>query len=221
MNDDNTKSGPLRVLVVDDEELNRIALETQFRGTEYEVLEASNGAEALDIVKKGDVDLVILDVVMPIMDGFETCRRIRRDMGNLTLPIVIITSLDDRQSRRRGEEAGCDDFLTKPVDPVEIKVRVRNLLDAKAYHELHKRQQELLEQEQTQIEARLVIKTLHQCKGEDYDWVFIPFLNEDVFPANHPMVNILIDDTKLNLLKSIGANSDRQINFWGISHSSE
>ena len=133
------------VLVVDDQEVNRIPLTVLLEQEGHAVLEAGSGEEALEIVRGGDVDLVLLDVMMPGMDGFETCRRIRAEPDCLTLPVVFVTSLEDRESRVRGKEAGDDDFLNKPVDDVELLAQVRNLLAVKAYHNLQARQREALE----------------------------------------------------------------------------
>jgi len=108
-------------------------------------LEAGSGEETLDILRSNDLDLVFLDVVMPGMGGYETCRRIRAEGRGLALPVVFVTSLEDRDSRVEGKEAGGDDFLTKPVDEVDLKARARSLLRVKAYHDLKERQRELLE----------------------------------------------------------------------------
>lgn len=146
-----TRSGELgrayNLLAVDDEEINREIMVAQMSDQPYQVLQAKNGYEALELIEKGDIDLVLLDVVMPEMDGFETCRLIREVMKNLTLPIIFVTSLDDRDSRVRGKALGCDDFLTKPFDPIELNTRVRNLLRIKEYHDLLARQKEMVEEE--------------------------------------------------------------------------
>ena len=136
-----------RILVVDDESINREVLGALLAGDGHSVLEANSGLEALEVIARTPVDLVLLDVVMPGIGGFETCRRIRDEMGLLTLPVVFVTGLEDRDSRVQGKAIGGDDFLTKPVDPVEVSVRVRNLLRVKAYHDLLARQKEILEQE--------------------------------------------------------------------------
>ena len=123
---------------------------------DYQVVEAENGVLALRYLRERAVDLVLLDVMMPEMDGFETCRRIREDMGDLLLPVVFVTALDDRESRIQGKAVGADDFLTKPVDAVELFARVDNLLKVKAYHDLRANQQQLLEEELTRTRERLI-----------------------------------------------------------------
>ena len=94
----------------------------------HAVLEASTGAEALEIAQRSAPDLVLLDVVMPGMDGFETTRRLKQEGGDVFLPVVLVTALSDAEARLRGLEAGADDFLTKPIDRAQILPRVRNLI---------------------------------------------------------------------------------------------
>jgi len=100
---------------------------------------------------------VLLDVMMPGLDGVETCRRIRASAGpERLLPVIFVTALGDRDSRVRGKSVGADDYLTKPIDTSELLARVRNLLDAKAYHDLRERQRQLLEQELERRQAALI-----------------------------------------------------------------
>src|ERR1043165_4360791 len=145
-----------RILIVDDEEINREIVTAPLTPEGYEVLQAEDGQQALRIVEQNGIDLVLLDVIMPGMDGFELCRRIKEDLKKLTLPVVFITALNDRNSRVNGIAAGGDDFLTKPVDPIELKARVRNLLRVKAYHDIKTRQKELLEEELERTREQLL-----------------------------------------------------------------
>ena len=144
------------ILLVDDDDLTRKLVVTLLAQKDYQVVEAENGVLALRYLRERAVDLVLLDVMMPEMDGFETCRRIREDMGDLLLPVVFVTALDDRESRIQGKAVGADDFLTKPVDAVELFARVDNLLKVKAYHDLRANQQQLLEEELTRTRERLI-----------------------------------------------------------------
>ena len=116
-----------RVLVVDDVEPNRKLLEARLSIEYFEVLTATNGTDAIAICKKGGCDLVLLDVMMPGMDGFEVCRRLRAAPETAHLPIILVTALDRPADRVRGLEAGADDFLTKPVDEIALVARVRSL----------------------------------------------------------------------------------------------
>ncbi len=116
-----------RVLVVDDVQPNLKLLETRLNVEYFEVLTATNGPDAIAICKMGGCDIVLLDVMMPGMDGFEVCRRLRAGSETAHLPIVLVTALDRPADRVRGLEAGADDFLTKPLDEIALIARVRSL----------------------------------------------------------------------------------------------
>jgi two-component system, cell cycle response regulator len=116
-----------RVLVVDDIQPNRKLLETRLSVEYFEVLTATNGPDAIAICEMGACDIVLLDVMMPGMDGFEVCRRLKATSETAHLPIVLVTALDRPTDRVRGLEAGADDFLTKPVDEIALIARVRSL----------------------------------------------------------------------------------------------
>jgi two-component system cell cycle response regulator len=115
------------VLVVDDVEANLKLLEARLTADYFEVRTARNGAEGLQICAQERTDVVLLDVMMPGMDGFEVCRRLKSDPRTQHLPVIIITALDQPSDKVRGLEAGADDFLTKLVDDVALITRVRNL----------------------------------------------------------------------------------------------
>ncbi len=114
------------VLVVDDDERNRLLLGDLLASRGYRILTAENGEEALRLVKEEDPDVVLLDIMMPGVDGIEVCRRIRRNEETALLPVIMVTALAEREPRVRSIEAGADDFLTKPIDPAEVVLRVRN-----------------------------------------------------------------------------------------------
>ena len=116
------------ILVVDDELRNRSLLRACLEDKSTVIAEASNGMEALELIDRQEPDLVLLDVMMPGLDGFETARRIKERAGEGFLPVVLVTALVDRESRLKGLEMGADEFLTKPIDTHELRVRVRNLL---------------------------------------------------------------------------------------------
>ena len=104
--------------------------------TGYQLRFAINGEETLAAVSQEVPDLVLLDVMMPGLDGFEVCQRLREQLGGDYVPIVLVTALDGRQEVLRGLEAGADDFLRKPVHGAELRARVSNLLKVRAYHQL-------------------------------------------------------------------------------------
>ncbi len=116
-----------RVLVVDDILPNLKVLEARLNAEYFDVLTATNGADAIAICEQGQCDIVLLDIMMPGMDGFEVCRRLKSQMATAHLPIVLVTALDQPADRVRGLEAGADDFLTKPIDEVSLIARVRSL----------------------------------------------------------------------------------------------
>jgi signal transduction histidine kinase len=145
-----------RILVVDDDERNRRLLEAVLGPAGYDVIEADGGELALEIIARDPVDMVLLDMMMPGLDGVETCRRIRQNLGERFLPVVFVTAMADRQTRVRGKQAGADDFLTKPIDEIELMARVENLLAAKAYHDQREVNVRWLQEELEQRQALLL-----------------------------------------------------------------
>ena len=121
-----------RVLIVDDIPTNVRLLEARLTAEYFEVKTASSGKEALAICAEGQVDIVLLDVMMPEMDGFEVCRRLKSDPKTAHIPVLMITALDQSSDRLAGLQAGADDFLTKPVDDVQLMARVKSLVRLKA-----------------------------------------------------------------------------------------
>jgi len=123
--------GSFRVLVVDDEPVNAQILKAMLKPLNCDSVVACNGEEALQALSVGDIDLVLLDAMMPRMDGFEACRRLKSDPATRMVPVIMITALDDTGSKVRAIEAGADDFITKPPDRVELSARVRALIRVK------------------------------------------------------------------------------------------
>ena len=116
-----------RILVVDDVPANVKLLEARLSAEYFDVLTASNGTEALEICARAECDIILLDVMMPDMDGFEVCRRLKSNPATHYIPVLMVTALDSPADRVRGLEAGADDFLTKPVSDVVLIARVRSL----------------------------------------------------------------------------------------------
>jgi putative two-component system response regulator len=120
-----------RILLVDDDDRNLRLLEAYLTPEGYSLLKTNSGAEAIEIARREKPDLVLLDGMMPQMSGFDVCRRLKQENGTSLIPVVLVTALNSREDRLRGIEAGADDFLTKPLDRVELLARTRALLRAK------------------------------------------------------------------------------------------
>jgi len=120
-----------RVLVVDDSLPNRKLLEARLQDEYFEVVGAASGAEAITLAQRWSPDIILLDVLMPVMDGFEACRRLKAQPITAHIPVVMVTSLNDQSERVRGLDAGADDFLVKPVDQATLFARLRALLRVK------------------------------------------------------------------------------------------
>ena len=116
-----------RVLVVDDVIPNLKLLEARLTAEYFDVMTATNGPDALAICSRHDCDIILLDVMMPGMDGFEACRRLKLDPATAHIPVIMVTALDQPADRLKGLEAGADDFLTKPIDEMTLIARVRSL----------------------------------------------------------------------------------------------
>ena len=121
-----------RVLIVDDIPTNVRLLEARLSAEYFDVVTAASGRQAIAICEAGDVDLVLLDVMMPEMDGFEACARLKADPRTSHIPVLMVTALDLPSDRVRGLEVGADDFITKPLDDVQLMARVRSLVRLKA-----------------------------------------------------------------------------------------
>lgn len=146
---------PGRILVVDDEERNRRLLRHLLENKGYLVREAGDGEEALARVAEEAPDVVLLDVMMPKLDGFEVCRRLKGDECTSRIPVLLVTMLSERQDRLTGIAAGATDFLSKPVDMDEVLLRVENALQGKRLFDCNRAFQDELEQLVVQRTAEL------------------------------------------------------------------
>ncbi len=144
-----------RILVVDDQRTNVELMADLLTQRGYEVHTALDGERALEIVGSEPLDLVVSDIMMPGLDGYELCRRLRAGARTALLPVVLVTSLDPQAERIRGIEAGADDFLSKPVNWTELFARVRSLLRVKALQDEVRRQAEALREWNAKLEERV------------------------------------------------------------------
>ena len=120
-----------RVLVVDDVEVNVRLLEAKLSSEYFTVLTAMNGEQALQLAQSEHPDIILLDVMMPEMDGFEVCARLKADARTSDIPVVMVTALSEVSDRVHGLQSGADDFLTKPVNDTALFARVRSLVRLK------------------------------------------------------------------------------------------
>lgn len=140
-----------RILVVDDEDRNRRLLTAMLEVDGCVVLEAADGEQALELARRNPPDLVLLDIMMPTMDGYEVARTLKADEATRAVPIIMVTALHDRGSIVRALEAGAEEFVSKPVDRWELRVRVKNLLKLKEYGDFLANYNRILE---TQVNER-------------------------------------------------------------------
>ena len=143
------------ILIVDDQPQNIELLEAYLAPQDYEIVTAANGEEALGKLSGNQIDLILLDIIMPGMDGFEVTRRVRQDNTHRLLPIILLTVLQETEDRVKGIEAGCDDFISRPIDKTELLARVRSLLKVKAYNDLLSNYRNELESEVTKRTGEL------------------------------------------------------------------
>ena len=160
-----------KVLVVDDEERLRRVLEARLLSMGYEVIMAVDGEDGLEKAVRTFPDLILLDVMMPKLDGFATARRLKALPATSHIPIVMVTTLNDVQDRVHALEAGADDFLTKPVDPSELKARVQTLLKVKAFNDHMRHYQQELESEVAK-KTEALRKALLKAQAATLDTIF-------------------------------------------------
>ena len=131
MVEDNDDKGEPSVLVVDDNQQNLELLLAYLEDVDCKTLAASDGAEALEVVKTSSPDLILLDVMMPKMSGFEVCRRIKNDPKTTDIPVIMVTALNELGDIERAIDSGTDDFLSKPINKWELVTRVKTMLKLK------------------------------------------------------------------------------------------
>lgn len=140
------------ILVVDDVPVNIQLLNTYLSAEGYNVISAKDGSEAMDKVKEHHPDLVLLDVMMPKMSGYEVCKAVKSDEATKYIPVILVTALNELEDKIKGMDSGADDFLSKPFNKLELLVRVRSLLRIKYLHD--ELQEKVVELQKTKDELR-------------------------------------------------------------------
>ncbi|HBG93260.1 MAG: two-component system response regulator [Nitrospirae bacterium GWF2_44_13] len=154
-----------RILIADDDEVNLKLIIAMLKHYSYAFETAADGAEALAKAKSFKPDLIFLDIMMPKMDGYEVCKRLKEDAATKQIPVVMVTALADKESRVKGLGMGANDFLSKPIDISELTIRTKNLLKIKEFEDFLKGYNELLEAEVGKKTAQLresYIDTIHK-----------------------------------------------------------
>lgn len=128
MSADEIKLSGSRVLIADDNEQNRELLDAYLADEDYEILMAHDGQQTMEVVESQQPDLILLDIMMPRMSGYEVCEKLKADPEKRSIPVLMVTALNEMGDIEKAVNAGCDDFLTKPVSQLELKTRVRSLL---------------------------------------------------------------------------------------------
>ena len=131
------------LLIIDDNPTARETLSGLLSGSGYEIDTAIDGPDGLDAASRTHPDVILLDVMMPGMDGFEVCRIMRQDQSLAEVPIIMVTALDDRDSKLQGLESGADDFISKPYDSMELSIRLKGLQQVARYRHLREEREKL------------------------------------------------------------------------------
>ncbi len=163
------------ILIIDDIETNIKLLEAKLLNEYYTVFKANSGKEALDILKKEKVDIVLLDVMMPEMDGFEVCKKIKSDPETTHIPVVMVTALSDIDDRVKGLEVGADEFLTKPINDKALFIRIKSL----------SRMKSLIDELTIRNSTNALLGGVNVAIHDNFTDKKILLINDDVVQAKH------------------------------------
>ncbi|RMG02056.1 MAG: hybrid sensor histidine kinase/response regulator [Nitrospirae bacterium] len=178
------------ILIIDDDERNIRLLNAFLEGEGYELLEATSGEEALKVFFERAPDLLLLDIMMPDIDGYEVCKRIREWEGDgLRHPIIMVTALEAKEDRIRATEAGADDFITKPVDKTELLLRVKSLMRIMKY------QKRLMDQNHELLRMNKKLEELQKAKEE--------LIHMIIHDLKNPLTGVLGNLEMLQMNKSL------------------
>jgi len=159
------------ILVVDDNEVNRELLARRLQRENYAVAVAENGAKALDILGGRPFDVVLLDIMMPVMDGHEVLKRMKSSEALRHIPVIMVTALTDQETAAQFIEEGAEDYLHKPFSPLLLKARVTASLAKKRLHDQEERYRRLVEQQNSQLEER-VCQQVHEISSAQLGMIF-------------------------------------------------
>lgn len=172
MNPDETgaKGFKSKVLIVDDEEVN-IRLIEAYLNEKYEIITAQSGKEALNKISQDEPDIVLLDIMMPQISGYDVCKSIKEKDATRFIPVVMITALSGLEAKIKAIEIGADDYLTKPINRIELFTRIKSLLKKKYYQDelvhdkkIIEKQNETLRQEHDELEQKVHERTAELVK---------------------------------------------------------
>ncbi len=154
-----------KILIVDDQLFHLLLLEELCKDLGHDTVKARNGREAVELARTEHPDCILIDVIMPEMDGLEATAQLKNDKNTAHIPIIMITALDSRKDRLAGIAVGADDFLTKPIDKEELALRLRNNLRNKEFHDFLEEHKQLLEKqvaERTKWLREGYVDTIHR-----------------------------------------------------------
>jgi len=193
----NTVNRPL-ILVVDDLPVNIQLIQNYLSAVGYDTMAANNGEEALARIRERLPDLILLDVMMPRMDGFETCRHLKNNPATQYLPVIMVTALNELDDKIRGIEAGADDFISKPFNRLELLARVKSLLRVKTLHDQLQLKIRQLEQMKEQLRALAVTDGLTGVYNYRY---FRQYLTQELRRAERHRLHVSLAMLDIDFFK--------------------